>query len=129
MINHHFSPNLFQSDAPFSHLTRLGDIGFTAGIIGQCPTGGSLVSSDVRAQTEQMMQNLAQLLTEVGLDFSCLLKATIYLTDYADFESINEVYASFLPTPYPARTTVQTAALPLGAKVQIESVVTFESTE
>ncbi|MHC6176002.1 Rid family hydrolase [Glutamicibacter sp. X7] len=77
MINHHFSPNLFQSDAPFSHLARLADIGFTAGIIGQCPAAGSLVSSDVRAQTEQMMQNLAQLLKEVGLDFSCLLKTIV----------------------------------------------------
>ncbi|MHC6176000.1 RidA family protein [Glutamicibacter sp. X7] len=57
------------------------------------------------------------------------IEESIYLTDYADFESINEVYASFLPTPYPVRTTVQTAALPLGAKVQIETVVTLKYTE
>jgi 2-iminobutanoate/2-iminopropanoate deaminase len=70
-----------------------------------------------------MLTNLQILLDEQGLTLNDLLSTTVYLTDYQDFEGINSVYSRRLPEPYPVRTTVQVAALPLGAKVQIESVV------
>lgn len=70
-----------------------------------------------------MLANLQILLDEQGLTLNDLLRTTIYLTDYQDFEAINGVYSKRLHEPYPVRTTVQVAALPLGARVHIESVV------
>lgn len=118
-----FSPRLFQSAAPFSHFVQHGDTGYTAGIIGQRTDDGSLVSDSVEEQCQAMMGNLQTLLGELGLSFADLLRTTIYLTDYQDFEAINSVYARSVPEPFPVRSTVQVAALPLGAKVQIETVV------
>ena len=123
MPNHHFSPALFQSSAPFSHFVEHQGLGFTAGIIGQRRDDGSLVSDNVVEQCAAMMANLETLLAERGLALSDLLRTTIYLTDYNDFDVINSVYARHLTEPFPARTTIQVAALPLGAKVQIDAVV------
>lgn len=125
MPEHHFSPSLHQSTAPFSHFVRHGDTGYTAGIIGQRTDDGSLVSDDVAEQCEAMMTNLETLLEELDLDFSNLLRTTIYLTDYKDFGTINAAYAKYLNEPYPVRTTIQVAALPLGAKVQIDTIIGF----
>jgi len=123
MPKHHFSPRLHQSTAPFSHFVQHGDTGYTAGVIGQRTDDGSLVSDDAADQCEAMMTNLETLLAELNLGLSNLLRATIYLTDYNDFEVINAVYAKHLQEPYPVRTTIQVAALPLGAKVQIDTVI------
>jgi 2-iminobutanoate/2-iminopropanoate deaminase len=123
MPEHHFSPLLHQSTAPFSHFVRHGNTGYTAGIIGQRTDDGSLVSNDVEEQCEAMMNNLKTLLDELSLSLSNVLGTTIYLTDYSDFEVINGVYAKHLREPFPVRTTIQVAALPLGAKVQIDTVV------
>ncbi|TLM80809.1 RidA family protein [Pseudarthrobacter sp. NamE5] len=123
MTRHYFSPRLHQSAAPFSHYVEHGNIGYTAGIIGQRPDTGDLVSDNVSQQCDAMLTNLQILLDEQGLTLRDLLRTTVYLTDYRDFAAINEVYAGRLHEPYPARTTVQVAALPLGAKVQIEAVV------
>lgn len=123
MARHYFSSQLYQSAAPFSHYVEHGNIGYTAGIIGQRPDTGELVSDDASQQCDAMLSNLQILLHEQGLTLRDLLRTTVYLTDYGDFAAINEVYARRLQEPYPARTTVQVAALPLGAKVQIESVV------
>ncbi|MBD7994648.1 reactive intermediate/imine deaminase [Arthrobacter sp. Sa2CUA1] len=112
-----------KSTAPFSHFVSHGATGYTAGIIGQRADDGSLVSEDVAAQCEAMMKNLRTLLEELDLSLSDLLRTTIYLTDYREFETINAVYASYVREPFPARTTVQAAALPLGAKVQIDAVI------
>lgn len=71
------------------------------------------------------MNKLKTLLGELGLGLSNILRTTIYLTDYIDFEAVNAVYARHLHEPFPVRTTVQVAALPLGAKVQIDTVVGF----
>ncbi len=120
-----FSNELHQSTAPFSHLVRVGDLGFVSGIIGQDRDVGALVSDDVTAQCEAMFDNVQTLLGEVGLEFQHLVRTTLYLTDYADFGVLNAVYDRRLSTPYPARTTVQVAGLPLGAAVQIDAVVAF----
>ena len=120
---HHFSPRLYQSAAPFSHFVQHGATGYTAGIIGQNPKTGSLVSDDVAEQCGGMLTNLSTLLGEPGLGFSDILRTTLYLTDHSDFEAINSVYAQHLAPPFPARTTIQVAALPLGAKVQIDATV------
>nr|WP_301280191.1 RidA family protein [Kocuria marina] len=123
MSDHYFSPRLHQSKAPFSHFVRHGDLGYTAGIIGQRADDGSLVSDDVAEQCEAMMSNLQTLLDDLELNSSNVLRTTIYLTDYKDFDTINAIYAEHLSEPFPVRTTVQVAALPLGAKVQIDTVI------
>lgn len=120
--NRHFSAKLHQSTAPFSHFSRHENLGFTAGIIGQRPSDGKVASQNVEEQCELMLSNLGTLLEEQGLGFASVVKTTVYLTDYADFEAINTVYARVFAQPFPARTTVQVAALPLGAKVQIDAV-------
>lgn len=122
-MDHFFSPSLHQSTAPFSHLTRHGDLAFTAGIIGQDRSSGELVSADVGEQCAAMMDNLGVLLSENSLDWSDVLRTTVYLTSYDDFAVINDEYARWMDGPYPARTTVQVAGLPLGASVQIDTVV------
>lgn len=128
MSIHYFSPRLHQSAAPFSHFVQHGNTGYTAGIIGQRTDDGALISSDVAEQSESMMANLETLLEELGLTLSDLLRTTIYLTDYKDFDVINSVYAKRLGDPFPVRTTIQVAALPLGAKVQIDTVVALRET-
>ncbi|MFJ6455484.1 RidA family protein [Paenarthrobacter sp. NPDC091669] len=116
MSRHYFSRQLYQSAAPFSHYVEHGNIGYTAGIIGQRPSTGELVSDDVSQQCDAMLSNLQILLHEQGLTLRDLLRTTVYLTDYRDFAAINDVFAERLYEPYPARTTVQVASLPLGAK-------------
>jgi 2-iminobutanoate/2-iminopropanoate deaminase len=128
MPNHFFSTRLYQSSAPFSHFVEHAGSGFTAGIIGQRRDDGLLVSDDVAEQCEAMMDNLETLLEELGLGFSDLVRTTIYLTDYKDFDVINAVYASRMSEPFPVRTTIQAAALPLGAKVQIDTIVALGRT-
>jgi 2-iminobutanoate/2-iminopropanoate deaminase len=120
---HHFSPLLYQSSAPFSHFVQHGGTGCTAGIIDQDPLSVALVSGDVTAQCEAMLTKLETLLGEQSLGFSDIIRTTIYLADYQDFEAINTVFAQRLTPPFPARTTIQAAGLPLGAKVQIEATV------
>ena len=127
LISHYFSPQLHQSKAPFSHFVRHGDIGYTAGIIGQDPSTGELVSDDVTEQCTAMFDNLQTLLDEVGSGLSDILRTTVYLTDYQDFEAINTGYAKRILAPFPARTTLQVAALPLGAKVQIDATVAVDT--
>lgn len=122
-ISYHFSPQLHQSTAPFSHFVQHGDTGYTAGIIRQDPRTCALVSDDVAEQTAAMFTNLETLLREVGSGRADILRTTIYLTDYADFAAINTAYAKHLEPPFPARTTLQVAALPLAAKVQIDATI------
>lgn len=123
MTRFHFSPGLHQSSAPFSHFVEHGQTGYTAGIIGQDRGTGVLVSDDVADQCSAMMDNLEVLLNELGLGLGDILRTTVYLTDYRHFEAINAVYGQRLAVPFPVRTTLQVAGLPLGAKVQIDAVV------
>lgn len=119
-----FSTELFPSTAPFSHVAvaRTG-LAFISGLIGQRRDTGELVSADLRPQAEAMFDNLAALLDEAGLQARDLLRVTLYLTSYDDFAELNTIYRERLPEPYPARTTLQVAGLPLGARVQIDAVV------
>lgn len=119
---HLFSPSLFQSSAPFSHVVIAGDVAYVSGIIGQRPDTGALVDADVGTQARAMFGNLETALREAGLSLADLVATRIYLVDYAEFEAINAVYRDCVPAPFPARTTLQVAALPLGARVQIDAV-------
>jgi 2-iminobutanoate/2-iminopropanoate deaminase len=107
---------------PYSQAVRVGSFVFTAGQIGLDPATGQLVADDVEAQTRQVMANLAAVLTAAGSNLSRIVKTTIFLTDMADFPTVNAVYGSFFTEAPPARSTVAVAALPRGARVEIEAI-------
>lgn len=117
---------LYAADVPepiglYSQAVRCGDYVFTSGQIGLDPATGNL-SGTAAGEARQAMENLRVLLLEAGLDFSDVVQTRIYLTDLADFETVNTVYAGYFDEPYPARATLQVAGLPKGARVEIEMV-------
>jgi 2-iminobutanoate/2-iminopropanoate deaminase len=107
---------------PYSQAVVAGDLVFTSGQIPLDPATGQLLGGDIRAQTERVMENLAAVLAAAGASFAEVVKATIYLADMADFAAVNEVYGRRFPSAPPARSTVQAAALPKGARVEIDLV-------
>ena len=86
------------------------------------PAKGELVQGSIGDQTRQCLENLKAVLAGAGYDFSNLVKTTVFLVDMADFPAMNEVYATYMVEPFPARSTIQVAALPLGARVEIEAI-------
>ncbi len=95
---------------------------FLSGQLGIDPRSGVLVSDDTALQTEQVMKNMKALLNEAGFNFNNVVKTTIFLQSMDDFKIVNEIYARYFGDHKPARSTVQVARLPLGAKVEIESI-------
>jgi 2-iminobutanoate/2-iminopropanoate deaminase len=107
---------------PYSQAVKVGDFIYTAGQIPLEPQTGSLVEGGIEAQTRQVMQNLAAVLEAAGSSLTQVVKTTIFVTDIQDFATVNQIYGSFFTDRPPARSTVQVAALPLGARVEIEAV-------
>lgn len=107
---------------PYSQAVSAGGTVYLAGQIAIDPVTQQFVDGDVRAQTERVLRNLEAVLAASGLTMGHVTKTTVYLTDLKDFPAMNEVYAVFFPKDPPARATVQVAALPKGAKVEIDAV-------
>lgn len=107
---------------PYSHAVRAGELLYLSGQTPLDPATGALVEGDVAAQTTQVFANLRAVLAAAGRTFDDVVRATVYLVDMADFAAMNGVYGTVFDQPYPARTTVAVAALPLGARVEIELV-------
>jgi 2-iminobutanoate/2-iminopropanoate deaminase len=118
------TPDAPAAIGPYSQAIRAGQLVFLSGQIPLDPQSGELVGGDdIAAQTEQVMRNLEAVLRAVGASFAQVVKATIYLTDLGDFTVVNRIYgAHFEGAPPPARATVQVAALPRGAKVEIDMI-------
>jgi 2-iminobutanoate/2-iminopropanoate deaminase len=110
---------------PYNHAVRIGDLLFCAGQIPLDPTTGNLVTGDIRAQTTRVLENVKAILDDQKLTFTNVVKSTVFLTNLADFAAMNEVYATYLTADFPARSTVQVAALPKGANVEIEVIAHF----
>ena len=110
---------------PYSHAVRVGDFLFCAGQIPLVPDTGQLITGDVRAQTERVLENVKVILSHEKLSFANVIKATVFLTNLADFGAMNEVYGKYFTAPYPARSTIQVAALPKGAHVEIEVIAHY----
>ena len=110
---------------PYNHAVRVGDLLFSAGQIPLNPADGTLVAGDIKAQTERVLQNVKAILDDQGLTFSNVIKSTVFMTTLADFAGMNEVYAKYFTENFPARSTVQVAALPKGANVEIEIIAHF----
>ena len=110
---------------PYNHAVRVGDLLFCAGQIPIDPATGDLIAGDAKAQTERVLQNVKAILDDQGLTFANVVKSTVFLTNLGDFAAMNEVYAKHFTTDFPARSTIQVAALPKGANVEIEVVAHF----
>jgi 2-iminobutanoate/2-iminopropanoate deaminase len=107
---------------PFSPAVRSGEFVFLSGQVGQDPLTSKLVAGDASTQAEQIFKNLGALLRASGRTFADVVRVGVYLTDMANFPAMNAVYGRHFEAPYPARTTIAVAALPLGASVEIDLV-------
>jgi 2-iminobutanoate/2-iminopropanoate deaminase len=105
---------------PYSQAIRIGNFVFCSGQIPLDPKTGAIVPGDVNAQTRRVMENIAAVLRAEGLNFGNIIKTTIFLVNLADFQAVNELYGSYFKSDPPARSTVQVAALPKNAQVEIE---------
>ena len=110
---------------PYNHAIRTGDLLFCAGQIPIDPSSGDLVKGDIKVQTQRVLENVKTILEDQKLSFANVVKSTVFLTSLADFGGMNEVYAKFFTADFPARSTIQVAALPKGAHVEIEVVAHF----
>jgi 2-iminobutanoate/2-iminopropanoate deaminase len=110
---------------PYNHAVRMGDLMFCAGQIPIEPATGNLVSGDIKVQTERVLLNVKAILDDQGLTFANVVKSTVFMTNLEDFAGMNEVYAKYFTTDFPARSTIQVTALPKGANVEIEVVAHF----
>ncbi len=116
------SPQAPQAIGPYAHAVWAGDLLYLSGQTPIDPATRKLVEADVPAQTQQAFDNLAAVLASAGLTMDDVIKCNVYLTSMQDFAAMNAVYQSRFSPPYPARTTVAVAALPLGAAVEIEMI-------
>ena len=107
---------------PYSMAIEAGDYVFLSGQTPMDPATGKLVQADIGAETAQCLANLKNVLEAAGLTFANVVKANVFLTNMGDFAAMNAIYATHFPAPFPARSTVAVAALPLGARVEIELV-------
>lgn len=106
---------------PYSHAMVVNNLVFTSGQI-PLDTEGNIVSSDVKEQTKQVLENLSVVLEEAGSDLNSVVKATIFISDMNEFQQINEVYGSYFNEHQPARSCVEVSRLPKDVKVEIELV-------
>src|ERR1700716_4035210 len=107
---------------PYSQAVRAGSTIYCAGQIPLDPKSGQIVSGGVDAQTRRVMENITAVLKAEGLSFDNVVKTTIFLMDLGDFQTVNEIYGSYFKQQPPARSTVQVAGLPKGARVEIEVI-------
>jgi len=122
----HSSPNAPQAIGPYSQAAAVKAFAsrwfFLSGQIPLDPATGELVEGGIEAQTERVLRNVAAILNANGMEFANVVKTTVFMTDLADFAAMNAVYSRGFSEPFPARSTVQVAALPRGAQVEIEVI-------
>lgn len=117
------TPNAPAAVGPYSQGVVANGFLFTAGQVAIDPATGTLSTADVATQTEIVLRNLQGIITAAGATWNDVVKTTVFLKDLSTFSTVNEVYARTLGAARPARSTVQVAALPLGALVEIEAIV------
>ena len=118
---------VFTADAPaaigpYSQAVKAGNTVYLSGQIGMNPATGELVSADVKEQTAQALKNMKAVLAAAGATVDNVVKTTVFLTDMADFQAVNAVYAETFASDAPARSCVAVAALPKGARVEVEAI-------
>ena len=110
---------------PYSPAVRAGQLLFVSGQVALDPATGTLIAGDVATETRRVMDNLGALLKAAGLDFSSVVRTTVFLADMNDFAVMNEIYSTYVSEPYPARATVQVARLPRDARVEIDLIASY----
>lgn len=122
IIHTDFAP---KAVGPYSQAVRMGDFLFCSGQISIDPKSQEVFTGDVQKQTEMVLDNIEAILKNSGLNFSHIIKTTIFLTNMSDFASVNETYAKRFVSEPPARSTVAVAGLPKGVNVEIEVIANF----
>jgi 2-iminobutanoate/2-iminopropanoate deaminase len=117
------APELTPPVGPFSQAIEAGGFIYFSGQVAQDPTTGKLVAGGIEAETERVFRNLSAVLKAAGRSFDDVVRAGVYLANMNDFVAMNGIYAKHFSQPFPARTTIAVAALPLGACVEIDLVV------
>ncbi|MCF8448630.1 MAG: RidA family protein [Taibaiella sp.] len=107
---------------PYNQAVQYGDLLYVSGQIALSPETGDLVQGDIQAETRRVMENLSAILQAAGMDFSNVLKSSIFLMNMGQFALVNEVYGGYFKTDAPARETIQVAGLPKGVNVEISVV-------
>jgi 2-iminobutanoate/2-iminopropanoate deaminase len=107
---------------PYSQAVVANGMAFLSGQIPLDPATGQIVEGDIAAQTERVFENLKQVLAAAGASLSTVVKTTVFLKDMGEFAKMNEVYARYLPSDAPARSTVEAARLPRDVKVEIDCI-------
>jgi 2-iminobutanoate/2-iminopropanoate deaminase len=110
---------------PYSPAIRSGDLLFVSGQVPVDAATGHLVAGDIGVETRQVLENIGSLLRAAGLDFSAVVRTTVFLADMNDFAAMNAVYGSYFREPYPARATVQVARLPRDARIEIDAIASY----
>ena len=117
-------PGLEPGDLPFSKVVEANGLVFLAGQVGEMPGVRGAVPGGIEAETQAMLDNVGRLLQTVGLDYSDVVKCTVYLRDFTEFAAMNAVYREYFPTEPPTRATVGVTALAADFRVEIEVVAT-----
>ena len=108
---------------PYSQAVHFGHLLFVSGTLPVDPRTGQLVGGDIEAQSRQVFRNLAAIAEAAGGQLADAVKVTVFLTDLGDFQRVNGVYREWFGEPFPARSTVQVAALPLGAPLEVAAII------
>ena len=120
------SPGAPTAIGPYSPAVRTGQLLFVSGQVPIDPTTGNLIDGDIAAMTRRVLDNVGALLKAGGLTFADVVRTTVFLADMNDFASVNEVYGTYFPQPYPARATVQVSRLPKDSRVEIDVIASYE---
>mgnify|MGYP003555982203 FL=1 len=107
---------------PYSPAIKVGKMVYLSGSIPMDPATGQMLTGDITEQATRVMENIRALLQSAGADFRHVVKSSVFLADMNEFAAMNAVYATYFAAPYPARSTVQVAALPAGARIEIEVI-------
>ena len=112
---------------PYSQAIRIGDFLYTSGQIALDPKSGKFLSGEIKEETEQTLRNISAILQADGLELENVIKTTVYLCDLNDFVQMNQIYEKYFSKNKPARACVQVAALPKGAKIEIDAIASCSS--
>jgi 2-iminobutanoate/2-iminopropanoate deaminase len=119
------TPSAPQAIGPYSQAIQVGDTLYISGQIPLDPQTGNLIQGNIKTQTNQIFKNIEQIIKAANKEASLqnIIKLTVFLTNLNDFKDVNEIFQELLSEPYPARSTVQVAALPKSAQIEIETIV------
>ncbi len=117
-----FTPNAPAAVGPYSQAVDCGDLVFLSGQIPLVPATGLLAEGGIEAQARQMFENIKAVLAEAGMDFTNVVKTTVFMTDLGQFATLNGIYAEYFQAPYPARSCVEVTKLPKGVSVEYELI-------